>query len=240
MKNIFFKATPYLALFFGVASLQAQETKTVTTVNNKGTSKYTYHDSFGPNFYTKNGTESRSASGQPGAKYWQNKADYKLTAILNEKNNEIIGSEILTYTNNSPDKISFLWMNVDQNLFKNNSRGKTVIPITGSRNGDKGQIFDGGHKIKSIKIVTNKKGKTLETDAKFEIIDTRMQVFLPQDINPNGGSVQLKIDFSFISPDFGSDRMGVLDTKNGKIFTIAQWYPRMCVSPATVRGRASR
>lgn len=229
MKNIFFKATPYLALFFGVASLQAQETKTEGTTNNKNVSKYNYHDTFGPNFYTKNGTESRSASGQPGAKYWQNKADYKLTATLNEKNNEIIGSEILTYTNNSPDKISFLWMNVDQNLFKNNSRGETLIPITGSRNGDKGQIFDGGHKIKSIKIVTNKNGKAIETDTKFEIIDTRMQVFLPQDINPNGGTVQLKIDFSFVSPDFGSDRMGVLETKNGKIFTMAQWYPRMCV-----------
>ncbi len=229
MKNIFFKATPYLALFLGVTSLQAQESKTEAITNNRTVSKYNYHDSFGPNFYTKNGTETRSASGQPGAKYWQNKADYKLSAILNEKSNEIIGSEILTYTNNSPDKISFLWMNVDQNLFENNSRGETLIPITGSRNGDKGQIFDGGHKIKSIKIVTNKNGKAIETVAKFEIIDTRMQIFLPYDINPNGGTVQLKIDFSFVSPDFGSDRMGVLETKNGKIFTMAQWYPRMCV-----------
>ncbi|MFV8347300.1 M1 family metallopeptidase [Flavobacterium sp. ZB4P13] len=229
MKNNFFKATPYLALFFGVTTLQAQEAKTVAPVNNKAISKYNYHDTFGPNFYTKNGTDSHSASGQPGAKYWQNRADYQLTAILNEKNNEVIGSEILTYTNNSPDKISFLWMNVDQNLFKNNSRGETVIPITGSRNGDKGQIFDGGHKIKSIKIVSGKNGKTVETEAKFEIIDTRMQIFLPQDLNPNGGSIKLKIDFSFISPDFGSDRMGVLETKNGKVFTMAQWYPRMCV-----------
>lgn len=120
-------------------------------------------------------------------------------------------------------------MNVDQNLFKNNSRGETVIPITGSRNGDKGQVFDGGHKIKSIKIVSGKNGKTVETEAKFEIIDTRMQVFLPHDLNPNGGSIKLKIDFSFISPDFGSDRMGILETKNGKVFTMAQWYPRMCV-----------
>lgn len=229
MKNNFFKATPYLALFFGVTTLQAQEAKTVVPVNNKVISKYNYHDTFGPNFYTKNGTDSHSASGQPGAKYWQNRADYQLTAVLNEKNNEVIGSEILTYTNNSPDKISFLWMNVDQNLFKNNSRGETVIPITGSRNGDKGQVFDGGHKIKSIKIVSVKNGKTVETEAKFEIIDTRMQIFLPQDLNPNGGSIKLKIDFSFISPDFGSDRMGVLETKNGKVFTMAQWYPRMCV-----------
>ncbi|TDE45918.1 M1 family peptidase [Flavobacterium rhamnosiphilum] len=229
MKNNFFKATPYLALFFGVTTLQAQEAKTVVPINNKAISKYNYHDTFGPNFYTKNGTDSHSASGQPGAKYWQNRADYQLTAVLNEKNNEVIGSEILTYTNNSPDKISFLWMNVDQNLFKNNSRGETVIPITGSRNGDKGQVFDGGHKIKSIKIVSGKNGKTVETEAKFEIIDTRMQIFLPQDLNPNGGSIKLKIDFSFISPDFGSDRMGVLETQNGKIFTMAQWYPRMCV-----------
>ncbi|TDE27923.1 M1 family peptidase [Flavobacterium ranwuense] len=229
MKNNFFKATPYLALFLGVTTLQAQEGKTVAPVNNKAISKYDYHDTFGPNFYTKNGTDSHSASGQPGAKYWQNRADYQLTAVLNEKNNEIIGSEILTYTNNSPDKISFLWMNVDQNLFKNNSLGETVIPITGSRNGDKGQVFDGGHKIKSIKIVSGKNGKTVETEAKFEIIDTRMQVFLPQDLNPNGASIKLKIDFSFISPDFGSDRMGVLETKNGKVFTMAQWYPRMCV-----------
>lgn len=228
MKNNLLKAASYAALFFGAATLQAQQNP-VTTLSNKAVSKYNYHDTFGPNFYAKNGTDSRSASGQPGAKYWQNKADYTLSAILNDKNNEVIGSEILTYTNNSPDKISFLWMNVDQNLFKNNSRGETVIPITGSRNGDKGQIFDGGHKIKSIKIVSGKNGKTVETEAKFEIIDTRMQVFLPHDLNPNGGSIKLKIDFSFISPDFGSDRMGVLETKNGKVFTMAQWYPRMCV-----------
>ena len=195
----------------------------------KSSTKYDYQEAFAPNFYSKNGTDNHSASGQPGAKYWQNRADYQLTATLNEKKNEIIGSEILTYTNNSPDRISFLWMNVDQNLFKNDSRGKSVISVTGSRNGDKGQVFDGGHKIKSIKIVSTQNGKVIETDAKFEISDTRMQVFLPQDLKSNGGTVKLKIEFSFISPDFGSDRMGVLETKNGKIFTMGQWYPRMCV-----------
>jgi hypothetical protein len=228
MKNNQLKAS-FLALFLGGMCLQAQEQPTTGGTNDKATSKYNYHDAFAPNFYTKNGTDTHSASGQPGAKYWQNKADYQLTATLNEKKNEIIGTEILTYTNNSPDKISFLWMNVDQNLFKNNSLGKAVIPVAGSRNGDKGQIFDGGHKIKSIKVVSIQNGKAIEKEAKFEITDTRMQVFLPQDLNANGGSIKLKIEFSFISPDFGSDRMGVLETKNGKIFTIAQWYPRMCV-----------
>jgi hypothetical protein len=104
-ENIFFKATPYLALFWSSFN-QAQETKTVTTVNNKSASKYNYHDSLDPIFYTKT-AQNLDQQGQPGAKYWQNKADYKLTAILNEKNNEMV-QEILTYTNNSPDKISFM------------------------------------------------------------------------------------------------------------------------------------
>jgi len=124
MKKQFFVGVSLLALSIGSSTLQAQEQSAKTT------SKYNYHDAFAPNFYTKNATETRSVSGQPGAKYWQNKADYQLTAILNEKKNEIVGTEILTYTNNSPDKISFLWMNVDQNLFKKDSRGKSIIQVS--------------------------------------------------------------------------------------------------------------
>jgi hypothetical protein len=223
MKYNFFKTISYIVLFFGFTSIMAQQAKT-TTISN-----YNYHDAFGPNFYTKNGTETRSASGQPGPKYWQNKADYVLTANLNEQNSEISGTEILTYTNNSPDKLGFLWMNVDQNLFKSDSRGNAVIPLKGSRNGARGEIFDGGHKIKSVKIISNVGGKTSETSVMYYIYDTRMQIILPHDIAANGGSVKLKIDFSYISPKYGSDRTGVVETKNGKIFTIAQWYPRMCV-----------
>lgn len=192
-------------------------------------SKYDYHDAFGPGFYTKNATETRSASGQPGPKYWQNKADYSLTANLNDVTNEIIGSAVITYTNNSPDKLGFLWMQLDQNLFKKDSRGNAVIPLKGSRNGAKGQDFDGGYKIKSVKVVATVNGKVSEIDAKYSIVDSRMQVDLPTELKPNGDAVKLKIDYSFISPNYGSDRMGVEETKNGKIFTIAQWYPRMCV-----------
>lgn len=193
------------------------------------TSKYDYHDAFGPGFYTKNATETRSASGQPGPKYWQNRADYSLTASLNEANNEITGSALLTYTNNSPDKLDFLWMQLDQNLFQKDSRGNAVIPIKGSRNGAKGETFDGGYKIKSVKIVTTSNGKVTEQEAKYTIVDTRMQIDLPQALKANGGNVKVKIDYSFVSPLYGSDRMGVEATKNGKIFTMAQWYPRMCV-----------
>ena len=226
MKNKFTKALLLSALLFGSAIAFAQQTPATET---KKVSNYSYTDAFAPNFYTKNGTATRSASGQPGEKYWQNRADYQLTANLNDKTSEIVGSETLTYTNNSPDKLSFLWMNVDQNLFKNDSRGNAVIPVNGSRNGARGEKFDGGHKIKSVKVVTNVGGKVVEKDAKFEINDTRMKISLPQELNANGASVKLKIEFSYISPKYGSDRTGVLDTKNGKVFTIAQWYPRMCV-----------
>jgi hypothetical protein len=183
--------------------------------------KYDYHDAFGPLLYTKNGNDFRAASGEPGARYWQNRADYQLTARLNDKTNEVIGSEVLTYTNNSPQKLGFLWMQLDQNLFKQDSRGSAIVPLSGSRNGGRGQQFDAGYKIKSVKVN--------EVDVKFMINDTRMQVFLPKEVAPNGGQIKVKIEFSFIEPDYGSDRTGIQQTKNGKIFNIAQWYPRMCV-----------
>jgi len=220
MKQYHLKVFTITALLLGSYIGNAQDTKP---------SNYNYNEAFGNNFYTKNGTETRSASGQPGAKYWQNRADYTLTANLNEQNSEITGSEILTYTNNSPDKLAFLWMHLDQNLFKKDSRGNAVVPVTGSRNGARGQEFDGGHKIKSVSILTLQNGKQVEKEAKFTIADTRMQIILPEEVKANGGTVKIKINFSYISPIQGSDRTGILDTKNGKIFAIAQWYPRMCV-----------
>ena len=204
-----------------VANLSAQQTPV--------TSNYDYQAAFGPNFYSKNTTETRSASGQPGPEYWQNKANYELTASLNENNSEITGTEILTYTNNSPDKLNFLWLSLDQNLFKADSRGNAIIPLSGSRNGAAGEILDGGFKIKSVSLLITKKGKLEELVPQFLINDTRLQIMLPEELKDNGGTIKLKIAYSFISPKYGSDRMGILDTKNGKIFSVAQWYPRMCV-----------
>jgi Peptidase family M1 domain len=200
-----------------------------TTSSAQKTSQYSYLEAFKPGFYAKNATETRSASGQPGHKYWQNAADYVLTANLDDLKNEISGTALITYTNNSPDKLGFLWMQLDQNLFKKDSRGNAIIPTKGSRNGAKGEAFDGGYKIKSVKIISSSNGKNTETEAKYTITDTRMQVDLPKELNANGASVKLKIDFSFTSPIYGSDRMGIQETKNGNIYTVAQWYPRMCV-----------
>lgn len=203
---------------------------------NAPATKYNYNELWKPFFYTKNGDEYRSADGNTGPKYWQNRADYQLSAKLNDETNEITGTEVLTYTNNSPQKLGFIWMQLDQNLFKADSRGIKQVPLVtgdvqGSRNWGNGQVFDAGFKIKSVKILSTPKGSKTTTaiDAKFLVNDTRMQVFLPKDIDAAGGQLKLKIEYSFISPDYGSDRMGIQPTKNGKIFQVAQWYPRMCV-----------
>lgn len=190
--------------------------------------KYNYSETFAPFFYSKNGNDYRAATGEPGPKYWQNRADYQLAVKLNEETNEIAGTEILTYTNNSPLKMDFIWMQLDQNLFRQDSRGSAIVPVGGSRNGGHGQVFDAGFKIKSIKIL-NATGTSPVSELKFLVEDTRMQIFLPKALSANGAVLKLKIEYSFISPDYGSDRMGILKTKNGKIFTVAQWYPRMCV-----------
>jgi hypothetical protein len=202
----------------GLANAQAQQQQADPAAP---VSKYDYQEAFGPLLFTKNGNDFRAASGEPGARYWQNRADYQLTARLNDKTNEIIGTEALTYTNNSPQKLGFLWMQLDQNLFKQDSRGSAIIPPSGSRNGGRGQVFDAGYKIKSVKVNG--------VDVKYMINDTRMQIFLTKEVAPNGGQAKINIEYSFIEPDYGSDRTGILQTKNGKIFTVAQWYPRMCV-----------
>src|ERR1700709_2175224 len=109
-----------MAFMLSLSVVDAQQT---TPAN---ASDYNYHETFGPLFYTKNGTEYRAASGEPGPKYWQNRSDYQLAAKLNDQTNEITGSEVLTYTNNSPQNLGFLWMNLEQNLFKLDSRGTAI------------------------------------------------------------------------------------------------------------------
>ena len=215
----------FLFSFICVADFAlAQQTKSITQQAAPAT-KYDYHDLFAPFFYSKNGNSQRAATGEPGQGYWQNRADYVLDVKLNDQTDEISGTEVLTYTNNSPLKMNFIWMQLDQNLFKKDSRGSAIVSITGSRNGGAGQDFDAGYKIKSVKILNGDKA----VDVKYLIEDTRMQIFLPAELQGQGGKLKLKIEYSFISPQYGSDRMGYVKTKNGKVYTIAQWYPRMCV-----------
>lgn len=215
MNNFLSKAITVVALCIGFSSIQAQDSKDVKENN------YSYVDAFAPNFYTKNGNEYRSASGKPGPNYWQNKADYKLTANLNEAEKLIDGSVEMSYTNNSPDELEFIWMYLEQNLFSKGSRGNAVIPVSGSRNGAKGEEFNGGHNVSKVKV----DGK----DVKYEVIDTRIKIILNNALKPKGGKAKISMDFSFVSPEYGSDRMGYLPTKKGTIYNIAQWYPKVAV-----------
>ena len=113
-------------------------------------SKYKYTEAFANGFYSNAGSPTRSASGKPGHGYWQNQADYDIAVTLDASQNKIFGNETITYTNNSHDSLEFLWLQLDQNLFEDSSRGNAIIPIRGSRNGARGQNFDGGYKISAV------------------------------------------------------------------------------------------
>ncbi|MCH5596515.1 M1 family metallopeptidase [Niabella ginsengisoli] len=185
-------------------------------------SKYNAKEAFNPQFYPYPGTEFRSASGEPGPKYWQNRADYKISCAIDTSKHLVSGSEELTYTNNSPDNLKFLWLQLDQNIYREDSRGSATTTAAGGRWANTG--FTDGAVIKSVSVEINGKKYT----PKYTITDTRLQVWL-QDGLKNAGKAKLNIEWSFTVPVYGTDRMGRLQTKNGWVYEIAQWFPRMCV-----------
>jgi hypothetical protein len=103
------------------------------------------------------------------------------------------------------------------------------MPATGiSRYGDSKLDFQGGFTFRSVKLLTESGGKWTESNADTLTTDTRMQIRLAKPL-ASKSEVKIRLDYSFIVPDFGADRTGVLSTSKGKIFAIAQWYPRVCV-----------
>jgi hypothetical protein len=181
---------------------------------------------FSPLFYTHNGNPYRTATGEPGPQYWQNKVDYQIKARLEEESRLVTATATLTYYNNSPQSLPYLWLQLDQNLFNKDSRGQAKMPATGrSRYGDASSEFDGGYKIKSVKLIQG----AARSNADFIIDDTRMQIRLAKALAARTGKLQFEIEYSYTVPEYGADRTGVLKTSNGPIFAIAQWFPRMCV-----------
>ncbi|RZL47220.1 MAG: M1 family peptidase [Pedobacter sp.] len=203
---------------YSLTSIAQTSTTTAPATN------YVPSDAFGPLFYTQNGNEFRSASGAPGPKYWQNRVDYNISANLDEATNTVSGTVTITYKNNSPDKLPFLWLQLDQNTFKETSRGYMITPNR-SRYGAQGEKFDGGYKISNISV-SQKAGAVKFTSL---VEDTRMQIRLANPMAAGGDLITVKMDYSYVLPKEGSDRTGHLTTKNGEIFAIAQWFPRMCV-----------
>lgn len=182
-------------------------------------SKYSTHELFHPLWNYGPVSPARSAAGVPGPGYWQNSADYKIAVSLDDVANKITGDVEITYKNNSPDKLPFLWLQLDQNSFNTQSRGGKTTPISGGRFGN--LAFEGGYKIESVTI----DGKP----ANFIVEDTRMQIRLASPLAEKVGTAKIKIAYSFTSPENASDRMGIQQTKNGAIYTVAQWFPRVCV-----------
>jgi hypothetical protein len=130
------------------------------------------HELFAQNLFTKNGNEFRSANGAPGPKYWQNRADYILQAVIDTVGNRLSCKETITYTNNSPDALSSLWLQLDQNTYRKDARSNFYSKRGG---GDHTE----GYQFESIAI--EYKGKT--TKANYIINDTRMQIRLPNDLS---------------------------------------------------------
>lgn len=186
-------------------------------------SKFSAYEAFEPLFYSSDGDDIRTASGRPGSKYWQNAADYKINVQFDDEQNSITGSVVITYKNNSPETLPFLWLQLDQNIYKADSRGAAVTPVSGGRWANRN--FNGGYTIEAVTLIAAGKERKVE----HEVVDTRMRVDLPAALKAHGGVVQLKVNFSFNIPQYGTDRMGILQTKNGNVYEIAQWYPRMCV-----------
>ena len=182
---------------------------------------YNPRRAFDPAFPGAAETAYRSAGGTPGPGYWQNRADYVISATLDTLNNTLSAHEVITYSNASPDELPFVWLQLDQNIMKKDSRGNLSQP--GRR--DLAPETTEGFNLNSVTIV---QGST-RVAAKFIVTDTRMQIILPTPLQPGGGQVAIEIDYSFKIPHQGAGRMGRVLTSRGSIYDIAQWYPRMAV-----------
>lgn len=185
---------------------------------------------------------TRMADGSPGHEYWQNRADYNIKVELDDEKQSIKASETITYTNNSPKDLPYLWVQLDQNLFDKQS--DTYKSLTYSLEDNFGLFmfieymrrtnFDGGYQILSVK---DKLGKPL----KFTIQRTMMRIDLPTPLKAKGGVVSFSIDWSFNITDAAADpiytRSGFefFEKDKNYVYEIAQWFPRMAVY-SDVRG----
>lgn len=180
-----------------------------------------------PNFY-------RTASGAPGQGYWQNRADYDITAYLDEDKRNLKGSETITYHNNSPDDLDYLWLQLDENEHSSVKNagydGSSFLPK--QMNADDLKTTDlpvknNGYGV-NIEKVTNAAGKPLT----YMINKTMMRIDLPK-VLKKGEKFTFKIDWNYNIPDRikmgGRGGYEFFPEDGNDLYTITQWYPRMCV-----------
>lgn len=202
-----------------VISSQAQPRRGNNS-NDTITSNYQPSKLFSPLFYSEKGNEFHSANGEPGPKYWQNRVNYSIDATIDTTAKTLTATEKVNYINNSPDALQYLWLQLDQNTYKKDVRSNFV---TGYAPGPNQHTT--GYDIESITITNG----TVSTKANFVITDTRMQIRLPKSLTGNGGALNFTIKYKYTIPGNFGNRTDYVNTKNGKIYEIAQWFPRMCV-----------
>ena len=175
--------------------------------------------------------EYRTGAGAPGPAYWQQEADYNINVELDDNNQSITGTETITYHNNSPDVLKYLWLQLDQNILsrknslKASETGKVVDSASAKSYAQQVSDFEAGFNIKSVKE-TN--GKPL---ANF-VNNTMMRIDLPQPLK-SGDEFSFQVDWSYNIVDrniFGQrSGMEFFPDDGNYVYTIAQFYPRMCV-----------
>lgn len=161
----------------------------------------------------------RLGSGAPGPKYWQNRADYDLQATLDTATTTLHGTLRLRYTNNSPDTLRFIWMQMEQNAFKDKSLNSFIFPQE-SRFGARG--FEGGDIVERFDQLNTRAGA--RTAVKTRVEGTMMKVDLAEPLAP-GKVATFSVAWHFLIPEHGADRMG----RDGTLYELAQWYPRVAV-----------
>jgi len=223
-----FKYLSFVALFLFAGMGYAQEEETQARKpghTNQNRFKQLYQEFSTPNTY-------RSASGAPGPDYYQQQADYVMDINLDDQGSKISGFETITYTNNSPDVLEYLWVQLDQNKRAKDSKspliegsGKQPTTMAGTFVGEHmGASFDGGFNIQEVKTT---KGVNLP----YTINQTMMRVEMPQNLKP-GDQFAFSIKWWYNIPDHTVDRARsgyeVFEDGN-KGFVIAQFFPRMAV-----------
>jgi hypothetical protein len=180
--------------------------------------------------------EMRNASGAPGPKYWQQRVDYRIRATLDTTQHRVTGSERVTYHNNSPDRLDYIWFQMDQNIddpaVSRTIQNQPALPrqlSAGARAFLALPEFQGGYKLTRVQVVATRAGKVSKADAPYVINGTVMKVPLASPLAP-GGQAVIEIDWSFEVPEESQNGRGVREqVKDGWMYEVAQWFPRASV-----------
>ena len=226
MKRMKYCFATMLFLFATIGFAQEEQPKEREPGHtNQSKFKQLYEEFSSPNTY-------RGASGNPGPDYYQQQADYKMKIELDDKKHWIYGEETITYTNNSPDDLEFLWVQLDQNIRKKDSKALLKngggVPLAEPASSFAGKYingsFDGGFNIEYVKDAS---GKTLPYTINF----TMMRIDLPQPLKSKAKiSFSIKWDYNIVEHTVDRARSGYETFKDGnRAYVIAQFFPRMAV-----------